>query len=295
LFPVVAADPKKPSEPNWGLRITLAIFAVGFVVAANVNNFNRPRPAPVTSVRLTPSPAPAPRPLPAPGSPPSAKGLSSLFEPKATPRPTPSRTPLSQSGATTAATRLDEPSVSPAMPPAPKPPTGSLAAALDVAPGNVEGDEPARPSSAVAGKESKVVPTPATGELRAGPARGPNALLKIVTESGSNYLIKLVNLTNARDQIVIFVRGGDTFETRIPLGDYKFRAAAGQTWYGREDLFGPATQFFRLRNKTAPLEQHVLRFYQDGQRLSGNSIVLKPADEGTLQRETMSKADFDAN
>jgi len=278
LLSVVADKPKPSSDVNWGMRITLAILAVVVIFIVNASNIHRP--VPVTSAKLTPSPLPSLRPTP--GSTPYAKGLSSLFE-KTTPKPSPSPSPLSQSGGTTAATRLEELSTSPSG----SPPGGSLAAAFDRAPGNVGEGEPARPLG------SKIVSAPATGELRLGLGHGATAPFKIITDGGSNYLIKLVNAANGRDQLVIFVRSGDSFETQVALGEYRFLAAAGQAWYGRAELFGPTTQFFRLHDKGAGSGAHILRFSRDGS--SDRVIVLKPVLGGDLEWETMSKADFDAN
>ncbi len=44
------------------------------------------------------------------------------------------------------------------------------------------------------------------------------------------------------------------------------RAASGHTWYGKNDLFGPETQFFRLRGKkeSGVEESPVFHFTQEG-------------------------------
>ena len=57
-------------------------------------------------------------------------------------------------------------------------------------------------------------------------------------------------MADAKDQIMIYIRGGDPFTTKVPLGSYYVRAASGNTWYGEDDLFGPNTAFFKL-NKSA--------------------------------------------
>jgi hypothetical protein len=40
--------------------------------------------------------------------------------------------------------------------------------------------------------------------------------LAIETESGTNYLIKLVKVDNEKDFILVFVKGGETYSTKVP-------------------------------------------------------------------------------
>jgi hypothetical protein len=152
------------------------------------------------------------------------------------------------------------------------------------------------PPSAAPGKELKVLPTPRTGVIQSGLSRGGIAPFKLITDNGGDYFVKLVNVARPRDQVVIFVRGGETFETKMPLGEYKFRAATGLSWYGREDLFGPGTSFFGLRDKDTRLSSDtlVLRFYKDSKRIHGRMIQLRAVLDGNLEQQSMSRAEFNS-
>jgi hypothetical protein len=43
--------------------------------------------------------------------------------------------------------------------------------------------------------------------------------------------------------MTVFVRGGETVETRAPLGKFIVKYASGDTWYGYDHLFGPDTTY----------------------------------------------------
>lgn len=145
--------------------------------------------------------------------------------------------------------------------------------------------------------QDKAVVVPRTGDLQ--PRRRSNAIapFNIQTKSGANYLIKLVNVTNSKDQMWIFLRGGETYSTKVPVGNYALRVAAGNRWYGREELFGPDTRFFRLRGKrgAAVDESPILAFKKERNRIVGKSLNFEGSVEGNMEQETMSRSEFDAN
>lgn len=74
--------------------------------------------------------------------------------------------------------------------------------------------------------------------------RAPVALFEIITESGNDYFIKLVDLETGTDAVGIFVPGGQTVEAYVPLGNYEMRYAAGTNWVDYETFFGAETEFF---------------------------------------------------
>lgn len=145
--------------------------------------------------------------------------------------------------------------------------------------------------------EKQPKPAPTTGDMQ--PRRHRNAIapFTVRTESGQNYLIKLVNVDNAKDQIWIYVKGGESYSTKMPLGTYNFRAATGNEWYGREDLFGPNTGFFRLRTKNGATvdAQQSLEFKKERDRIFGMTISLKGVVNGNIEQEAMTRSEFDAN
>jgi hypothetical protein len=80
---------------------------------------------------------------------------------------------------------------------------------------------------------------------------------------------------------VIFLRGGETYTTKVPLGSYYIRAGAGTTWYGRKDLFGSSTQLFRLRSKDG--KQPTFSFTRDRNMIYGMKFSLKHVSEVNME------------
>ncbi|WP_157785798.1 tetratricopeptide repeat protein [Bradyrhizobium liaoningense] len=141
------------------------------------------------------------------------------------------------------------------------------------------------------------LPAPATGDLQKRHGRNGIAPFSIQTNSGSNYLVKLVNVANSKDQIWVFVRGGEPYSTKVPIGNYSLRVASGSTWYGREELFGPDTRFFRLRGKkrTTIDQSLVLAFKKERSRIVGHTLSFEGSVEGNMEQEAMTRSEFDAN
>jgi hypothetical protein len=138
------------------------------------------------------------------------------------------------------------------------------------------------------GSETKIASqSPPTSMLEKSHRKNAIASLIIETEPGADYLIKLVNAANEKDQIVIYVKGGETYSTKVPLGGYRIRAATGETWYGRNDLFGPDTHFFRLRG-----ESPVFYFRQAGRTIHGMKLRLGKVIGGNMEEEKISRSEF---
>jgi hypothetical protein len=131
--------------------------------------------------------------------------------------------------------------------------------------------------------------SPTTGTIERSRRRDAIAPLGIEGETGTNYLIKLVRV-DGKDSILIFVRGGETYTTKVPLGTYNIRAAAGSIWYGRKDLFGPNTHLFRLRSKDGKQPNFV--FSRQGNMIHGMRYQLKKVVEGNTEEETISRDEF---
>ena len=72
------------------------------------------------------------------------------------------------------------------------------------------------------------------------------APFQVKTESGDNYLIKLVDPQTRKDVVRMYVVGGQTADFQVPLGDYEVLSASGANWYGDELLFGPQTAYSKL-------------------------------------------------
>ncbi len=70
------------------------------------------------------------------------------------------------------------------------------------------------------------------------------APLQIITPEGdTSYFVKLVDADSSAAIMTMFIRGGQTFETQVPLGRIRVRFATGTVWQGTEQLFGRETAF----------------------------------------------------
>jgi hypothetical protein len=66
------------------------------------------------------------------------------------------------------------------------------------------------------------------------------AAFTIKTAAGSNYFVKLVDLSG-RPARAYFVRGGSTISYKVPLGTFVLKYASGKSWCSETELFGPDT------------------------------------------------------
>jgi hypothetical protein len=148
-----------------------------------------------------------------------------------------------------------------------------------------------RQNAPAASSNLQPVPPPPTSTLDFGQKRRAIAPLSIETEAGTNYLLKFIDVANSRDQKLIFVRGGERYATKMPLGSYYIRAASGTTWYGKKDFFGPFTSFFRFKNIDG--SQQVFAFTQRGNTINGLTIIMKTVVQGNLQQESISRDEFE--
>jgi hypothetical protein len=126
-------------------------------------------------------------------------------------------------------------------------------------------------------KHNTVLPSPPTSTIAKSRRKNAIAPLTIESEAGTNYLVKLVNAADENDQIMVYVKGGESYSTKVPLGSYRIRAASGNTWYGRSELFGPDTEFFRLRGKKGSSieETPLFQFKREGNKILGMTLSFK--------------------
>jgi hypothetical protein len=156
--------------------------------------------------------------------------------------------------------------------------------------GDRKGDAAAETPRTPAAKPALAVPPTSTIEK----TRRRNAIapFAIETSPGEDYLVKLANANDPKDQIMIYVRGGQTYSTKVPLGTYHMRAATGREWYGKQDLFGPDTRFFRLRTKGKTADMQVFNFRRQGNKIIGMTLSFKGVVGGNMEQEKISRGDF---
>lgn len=109
------------------------------------------------------------------------------------------------------------------------------------------------------------------------------APLGIRTSPGHDYFVKLVNSRGATE-MSFFVRGGQEFETKAPLGTYELRYASGKVWYGTQYLFGPDTVYSKADS--------VFHFTSDGLGYNGYTVELIMQNSGNLRTSRMSPSNF---
>lgn len=110
------------------------------------------------------------------------------------------------------------------------------------------------------------------------------APFKIQTAKGANYLVKLVSAYSQEPVMTIFVRGGRTVSTEVPLGVYEVKYASGEKWYGYKYLFGPDTVYSKAES--------LFTFKNTGYQISGYTITLYRVSNGNLRTSTISAAQF---
>ena len=110
------------------------------------------------------------------------------------------------------------------------------------------------------------------------------APFEIKTSRGANYLVKLVSVGTGQPVMTIFVRGGNTVSTEVPLGTYEVKYASGEKWYGHEHLFGPDTSYSKADTQ--------LRFENRGGQISGYTITLYRVTNGNMRTKSIKPEQF---
>lgn len=111
------------------------------------------------------------------------------------------------------------------------------------------------------------------------------APLKISTSGNNiNYFIKVVRSDTERVVETIFIRGGDTAITHIPLGSYRIKYADGRIWYGTKLLFGPSTQYIEANQ--------LFKFDIEGDKVAGFSLELWKQINGNMETRTIPRSAF---
>lgn len=125
---------------------------------------------------------------------------------------------------------------------------------------------------------------PLSGTIRRYTENPGVAPLQIKTSAGSRYLVKLEDVATGNNILDVFVRGGSTVEIEVPLGTYRLKYAAGQTWYGYEHYFGPKTGYSKADSN--------FEFSNDGYRVSGYTVTLYQVRDGNLSTSQLQPEQF---
>lgn len=128
------------------------------------------------------------------------------------------------------------------------------------------------------------LPLPNSGTIRRHTNAGGVAPLQIHTRSGTNFLVKLENSDWRIEVLDVFVRGGETVDISVPLGNYIVKYASGNSWYGYKNYFGPDTVYSKADS--------TLHFTSDGNQYSGYTITLYRVVDGNLSTSQISASQF---
>jgi outer membrane protein assembly factor BamE (lipoprotein component of BamABCDE complex) len=132
---------------------------------------------------------------------------------------------------------------------------------------------------------AKSLPTPASGTIKQYHASDSVAPLTIRTRGlGQNYFVKLTEWTTGRIVATVFIRGGQSVDFKMPLGSYKMKYAAGATWYGESELFGPDTSYSEADSR--------FDFEDNGNQFSGYTVELYLQQNGNLETRKISPSEF---
>jgi len=108
--------------------------------------------------------------------------------------------------------------------------------------------------------------------------------LEIKTQAGTNYYIKVVDSITKAEILTAFVRGGQPFETMIPVGSYEIKYATGRAWFGSVLDFGEGASYSRCDDR--------FDFAKSHNEFNGYAIELILQPHGSLQTDPISPSDF---
>jgi len=139
-------------------------------------------------------------------------------------------------------------------------------------------------------RQPELAPVPVQNSvLRRRKGQSAVAGLKVTTPSSADYVLKLINTRDGKEEVMIYVRSNSSFETKVPLGTYKIIGASGTQWYGEAHLFGEATSYFRLADSRGTNE---FPFQRTANRIVGYHFHLTQQLDGTLQTQSLSAEEF---
>ena len=127
-------------------------------------------------------------------------------------------------------------------------------------------------------------PLPDDGEVKSFTDQDRIAPFEIKAAAGSHYLVKLADAASHAAVMTIFVKGGSTIRVDVPLGTYELKYAAGEQWYGYEQLFGPRTGYSKADT--------TLIFKRTGNQVSGYSVTLYAVPGGNLSTKRIDAGEF---
>ena len=122
------------------------------------------------------------------------------------------------------------------------------------------------------------------GVLIPPPSKGLAPFEVIVPQGKESYFVKLVNLDNKKTELTLYINGGQSVKTSMPLGNYVLRYTSGLVWYGDELMFGKNAKYREALT--------TLRFTENETGYSGHTVTLIPQKNGNLSSEPIGLSRF---
>jgi hypothetical protein len=123
-----------------------------------------------------------------------------------------------------------------------------------------------------------------TGIIRKPASNNGIAPLKIKVALGNNFFIKVVDLRTENEVQVMFIKGGESINTKVPLGTYVIKYAVGKTWYGEQLRFGPKTSYLKADKNFI--------FDRQGNKTRGYTVELIVQPHGNLKTSPLDPSNF---
>ena len=128
---------------------------------------------------------------------------------------------------------------------------------------------------------------PANGKVLSGNIKGGYCQL-VVNNGSKDAYIKVQSIDDPKKSLTFFVRANETAKVNVKDGNYSFKYATGDTWYGTEELFGEDTQYSQA-DTTIHFKTTISGGYVHYQR---QTITIYKVVGGNLSTTPIGKNDF---
>ena len=135
-------------------------------------------------------------------------------------------------------------------------------------------------SALFANSDPKGEDLPRSGELYHNPGYLSSSANFTISNSSANHTYVKFYSENGDLVSTVFIRKGERVKIFIPGGVYRMRQAFGDTWYGEDDVFGPAGKYWRCcinGSYDLPLKRagvYVISTGSGGQAISKEAVDL---------------------
>lgn len=123
-----------------------------------------------------------------------------------------------------------------------------------------------------------------TAELWYASTKKRQARFSVKVGEGNDYFIKLRAVDTKIAILAAYIKGGDIYETKVPLGRFELVYATGDKWLGEEELFGEKTS--RRKSDTTMV------FEISGNKIMGQRVSLIKVKSGNLTSTNLNNGDF---